>query len=332
MDDPLVLCLGEVLFDCLADQRGRGFDEVESWTPLPGGAPANVACGLVKLGTSAGFMGTVGCDTQGNQLLNFLESEGVNTEGVQRHETAPTRQVYVLRSETGDRDFAGFGEYATTEFADTYFNALQIPTSLFLPSEFLVLGTLGLAYPDSRDAIGRALLLAEQYNLKVLLDINWRKPFWEHPFWANEEDIKPPILGLAKKVDFVKLSKEEALWLFGTTDSGAIAYHLGSVEGVFVTDGEHGCSYCLSEHEGTFPGFAVEVVDTTGAGDAFVAGFIHQLCQQGMKCLQTPESVKQVVEYASAVGALTTTKLGAIASLPRADEVEAFLGTHKRQE
>lgn len=332
MGDPHVLCLGEVLFDCLADQRGRGFDEVESWTPLPGGAPANVACGLVKLGTSAGFIGTVGCDTQGNELLNFLQSEGVNTQGVQRHETAPTRQVYVLRSETGDRDFAGFGQYATTEFADTYLNALQIPTSLFIPSEFLVLGTLGLAYPHSRDAIGRALLLAEQYNLKVLLDINWRKPFWEHPFWANEEDIKSPILGLAKKVDFVKLSKEEALWLFGTTDSGAISYHLGSVEGVFVTDGENGCNYCLCEHEGTFPGFAVEVVDTTGAGDAFVAGFIHQLCQQGMKCLQTPERVKQVVEYACAVGALTTTKLGAIASLPRADEVEAFLRTHKRQE
>jgi fructokinase len=332
MGDPRVLCLGEVLFDCLADQRGRSFDEVESWTPLPGGAPANVACGLVKLGTSAGFMGTIGCDTQGNELLNFLETEGVNTQGVQRHDTAPTRQVYVLRSETGDRDFAGFGEYATTEFADTYLNALQIPTSLFIPSEFLVLGTLGLAYPHSRDAIGRALLLAEQYHLKVLLDINWRKPFWEHPFWANEEDIKPPILGLSKKVDFVKLSKEEALWLFGTTDAGAIAYHLGSVEGVFVTDGENGCSYCLSEHEGTIRGFPVEVVDTTGAGDAFVAGFIHQLCQQGMKCLQTPERVKQVVEYASAVGALTTTKLGAIASLPTADEVEAFLRTHKRQE
>jgi fructokinase len=69
----------------------------------------------------------------------------------------------------------------------------------------------------------------------------------------------------------------------------------------------------------------MDVKDTTGAGDGFVAGFIHQLCQHGLKCLATPEAAKNVVKYASAVGALTTTKPGAIAAQPTASEVEAFL-------
>jgi len=59
ISNPRVLCLGEILFDCLADQVGRSLEEVESWTPYPG-APANVACALIKLGTSSGFIGCVG--------------------------------------------------------------------------------------------------------------------------------------------------------------------------------------------------------------------------------------------------------------------------------
>lgn len=119
MSNPRVLCLGEILFDCLADQLGLTLEEVKSWTPYPGGAPANVACALVKLGTPAGFIGAVGEDEPGNELVKLLEEIGVDTTGVQRHSTAPTRQVYVVRDLAGDRNFAGFGEYDTSEFADT---------------------------------------------------------------------------------------------------------------------------------------------------------------------------------------------------------------------
>lgn len=324
MSNPRVLCLGEILFDCLADQLGLEMEAVKSWTPYPGGAPANVACALVKLGTSAGFIGSVGEDEPGNVLVKLLEEVGVEITGVQRHSTAPTRQVYVLRDLDGDRTFAGFGKYDTTEFADTRLQAKALPPSLFEEADFLILGTLELAYPESEQAIHRALDLAEQYDLKIVLDVNWRPVFWQDADMARQK-----IQKLLKRVDFLKLTKEEAQWLFDTTDAGAITYRLNSVDGVLVTDGEHGCTYCLGENEGKLNAFSIPVVDTTGAGDSFLAGFIHQLSQQGIHQLSDPETAKSLVTYASAVGALTTIKPGAIASQPTAAEVEAFLASHQ---
>ncbi|WP_026731197.1 carbohydrate kinase family protein [Fischerella sp. PCC 9605] len=320
MSNSRVLCLGEILFDCLADQLGRSLEEVESWTPYPGGAPANVACALVKLGIPAGFIGCVGEDEPGNELVELLQKIGVDTTGVQRHSTAPTRQVYVVRSLSGDRHFAGFGQYSTTEFADTRLQAGQLPIKLFEAADFLVVGTLELAYPESGKAVRRALELAEEYNLKVLLDVNWRPVFWTNP------DIAPQtIRELFKQVDFLKLSLEEAEWLFGTRRPREILNRLDSVEGVVVTDGEHGCAYSFEENDGELPAFSVSVADTTGAGDSFVAGLIQQLLTHGMQSLSDPEKTKQIVTYATAVGALTTMKPGAIASQPTAAEVEAFL-------
>ena len=321
MTNSRVLCLGEILFDCLADQIGRSLAEVESWTPYPGGAPANVACALVKLGTSAGFVGCIGKDEPGNQLVQLLESVGVNGDGIQRHGKAPTRQVYVVRSETGDRSFAGFGNYSPDEFADAYLEASVLPSQLLQEADYLVLGTLELAYPQTREAIFHALELAEIYDVKVVVDVNWRPMFWR-----DTKEAKALMKQMWKYVDFLKLSQEEAQWLFNTTDAGAITHRLNGLEGVLVTSGgEADVSYCLSENEGKVSPFSVQVQDTTGAGDAFVAGFIHQLCQQGIPSLNNPQTVKEIIIYACAVGALTTMKPGAIASQPTASEVEAFL-------
>lgn len=320
MTYPRVLCLGEILFDCLADQAGLPLEKVQSWTPYPGGAPANVACALVKLGTPAAFLGCVGSDREGDELVKILQETGVNATGVQRHPTAPTRQVYVVRDEEGDRSFAGFGDTPTTDFADAFLQADQLPVALFENADFLVLGTLELAYPQTQDAIAQAIYLAEQYNVKIIIDINWRPMFWPNP-----DDAKQPIHELLKSADFLKISDDEAELFFQTTDAGAIQYRLGSLEGVIVTAGANEVAYSLGENEGKVSSFSVKPVDTTGAGDSFVAGFTHQLCQRGINSLSDPQVAKDVVAYACAVGALTTLKPGAIAAQPTAAEVEAFL-------
>ena len=315
-----VICLGEILFDCLADRVGCSLQEVQSWTPYPGGAPANVACALVKLGTSSAFIGCIGQDRSGDELIKLLDSLGVNTTGIQRHPFAPTRQVYVLRSPEGDRSFAGFGDRQPNEFADAYLAAENLPTQLFLEAEFLVIGTLELAYLQTRGAVFRALELAADYDVKVVLDVNWRPMFWR-----NSREALLLIQKLWEYVDFLKLAEEEAKWLFNTTDAGAIFHRLNTVEGVLVSGGDRAVSYCLSENEGKVNPFSVSVQDTTGAGDSFLAGFIHQLCQKKISSLKEPNIAQEIVTYACAVGGLTTTKPGAIAAQPTAAEVEEFL-------
>jgi fructokinase len=329
---PRVLCLGEVLYDYLADQPGLAYHFVRSWTAYPGGAPANVACALAKLGTAAGFIGCVGQDAAGTALVQVLQTAGVDTAGVQGHPTAPTRSVYVVRSQDGDRQFAGFGkgdagERDTTAFADCYLQADALPKSHFAQAEYLVLGSLELAYPTTRRAVVQALDWADANYLKILLDVNWRPVFWPDANTALRY-----IRLLLPRVDFLKLSDEEAQWLFGTTHPEAIAERLDHLEGVLVTAGDKGCAYSLSGNLGQVPAFPVDVEDTTGAGDGFVAGFLHQLCARGLACLEDADQARQVVRYASAVGGLTASHAGAIAAQPTGQEVEAFLYLHEQMD
>ncbi|MEL6223844.1 MAG: carbohydrate kinase [Cyanobacteria bacterium J06627_8] len=320
MAEPRVLCLGEILFDIISNEPGVHYEQVTSWTAYPGGAPANVACALTKLGTSSGFVGCIGSDEPGDALVTLLQETGVNVDGIQRHDTAPTRQIYVIRTDTGDRQFVGFGDRPTTEFADTFLVADSLPVQLFETADYLVLGTLEMAYEQTAQAIERALDLAAQHHITTVLDVNWRPMFWQDVHQANKQ-----IQSVLKRFDILKLSRDEAEWLFDTADSNAIAAQLPSAKAVIVTDGDHGCTYRVSGYEGKVPAFIVDVDETTGAGDSFLAGFLHQLCQRGLDALEQAEEIGEIVTYASAVGALTATRPGAIAAQPTRAEVEAFL-------
>jgi fructokinase len=306
-----VICLGEVLFDLLAEQSGVSSEQVTSWTPLPGGAPANVACALVKMGDRSRFVGCVGNDKAGAKLAAKLATEGVDLTGLQRHPTAPTRQVQVLRTADGDRIFGGFGDTPTDRFADTQLS--EIPSLLFPGADFLLLGTLALAYPRSSDSTWEAVELARSNGVKIMVDINWRPTFWTSP-----EIAIPKIQQLLVRADYVKFAREEAELIYGETSPLALCKYLPQASGIFVTDGGNICEYWLDGTTGQQPAFAVNAIDTTGAGDAFVAGLLHQLGNE--------KSGAEIVRYAAAGGALTTRKPGAIDAQPTDAEIRQFLG------
>ncbi len=98
-----VICLGEVLFDLLVNESGVSSEDVKSWSPLPGGAPVNVACTLATMGDRSRFIGCEGNDDAGLKLVAKLANEGVDLTEIQHHPTAPTRQVYVVSTRDGDR-------------------------------------------------------------------------------------------------------------------------------------------------------------------------------------------------------------------------------------
>jgi fructokinase len=128
---PRVICLGEVLIDQIAEDIGAPYEQVSSWKPYFGGAPANVACGLAKLGTPVSLISCVGQDATGTDLLKQLGAAGVETSGVQVHPESTTREVYVTRDAQGDRSFARFNGDAQTVYADTLMSAEHLPEHLF---------------------------------------------------------------------------------------------------------------------------------------------------------------------------------------------------------
>ena len=305
-----VICLGEVLFDLLAQQSGVSSEHVKSWTALPGGAPANVACALVKMGDRSRFIGCVGNDRSGAELAAKLATEGVDLTGLQHHPTAPTRQVQVLRTADGDRIFGGFGDIPTDKFADTQLN--QVPSALFSGADFLLLGTLALAYPDSAASTWKAVQFAQAEGVKIMVDINWRPTFW-----TDSAVALPKIKLLLQQADYVKFAREEAELIYGETSPQSLCEYLPKAVGIFVTDGGNICEYWLDGVSGQQPAFSVTAIDTTGAGDAFVAGLLHQLGRQ--------KSGAEIVRYAAAAGALTTRQAGAIEAQPTDAEIIQFL-------
>lgn len=314
------ICLGEIVIDCFAEQLGLARDEVANWTLLPGGAPVNAACAIVKLGGQADFIGAVGSDPWGDALVNLLRDMKVGSEGVQRRKKAPTRQLYMTFDAEGNRTFAGFSESDPTVFADAHLFADAIDPMLFADASFLVLGTLPLAYEDTRQAVERAISLAAAQDLSIFIDVNWQPMFWQRPAEAPGR-----IYDLIKKAQFLKVSSEESEWLFGTVSPVAIARQFSHLKGVLVIAESRDVGYWLMGNSGSLPAFDTDVEDLMGADDAFTAGFVYQLLEKGITCLREAAGARRVVSYASAVGALTTTRPGAIAALPTPKEVEVFL-------
>jgi len=320
---PLVFCLGEILYDLLSDNPGLKVNEVHSWTSFMGGAPANVAFALRKLNIPVAFIGRVGSDQAGKDLVETLERHQIGIEGVQQDTGAPTRKVYVERSLTGDRNFAGFGKFKTSDFADTFLDANAIPFSPLLGAKFLVSGTLLLAYPESRKSLEAVMDYCVEKAVPIILDINWRNVFWE-----NEAEGIELIKSHIHKAFLVKFSKEEAELLYETHDIEKVSAKLPHSQIVLITDGDQGCQYKIGNQKGFVPAYKIKSIDTTGAGDSFLAGITYQLIQEGYSENITAERARYMVEFASAMGALTTMGPGAILPQPSLDSILDFMKSY----
>ena len=324
MQERDVICLGEALIDFVSLQSGVSLIEAESFRKAAGGAPANVSVGLARLGARALFIGKVGDDPFGRFIQKTLDDSGVDTSGMVFSPDTRTGLAFVSLTAEGERDFVFFRNPS----ADMTFRPEEVRADLFPQASVFHYGSITLIDEPARAATFHALDLARQAGALISYDPNLRLNLWP----SAEAARRGMQEGMAH-ARIVKTSEEELEFLTGLSDQARAARTLldGGAELVAVTAGARGCRYFTARAEGGLPGFVVPVVDTTGAGDGFVAGMLVGLLpawRQGRHPGDLPAAeLDPLFRYANAVGALATTTHGAIPALPTADRVAAFLAS-----
>ena len=305
-----VLALGELLIDMFAADTGD-LVAARTFAKAAGGAPANVAVGLVRLGRHDGFVGCVGDDPFGRFLRLTLEQEGVDTAGLATTRRAPTTLALVSRTAGGERDF----QFYRHPGADTQLEPAHIPDELLRRAAILHAGSLSLTDEPARSTTLDALARARQLGLLISCDPNLREPLWRGELGRARTEI----MGLLQQAHVVKISREELAFVTGSDDPAVAAARLwhDDLRLLVVSLGPAGCWFRCASGEGSVPGFAVQAIDTTGAGDSFVAGLLASILDLQID-LRQPDlaDVRTALRRANAAGALTTTALGAIPALP----------------
>jgi len=317
----MIVTLGEAVIDFVSEEPGVDLKGASGFHKMFGGAPANVAIGVTKLGVSAGFVGKVGNDAFGHYLEEELIQAGVDTSCLYFSEAAKTTLTFVSLTSQGDRDFVFYRDPG----ADALLLAQEITEQYIQGANALHLGSISFISSVSRDATCRAIEFAKNYGLTISMDPNIRLSLWK-----NEEEARKVIRDALVHCDLCKLSKEEAEFLSGKANVREAASDLLELGPglVIVTLGPRGCFYKHGSREGTIEGYEVQVKDTTGAGDAFTAGFLSHIVHNGLLGDLISLEEKDLVDalrYANAVAAMTTTDYGATSAFPDAKQVDKFI-------
>jgi fructokinase len=316
--DPRVLVAGEALVDFLPGAEGP-LAEVSMFTRRPGGAPANVAVGLARIGRPPWFWTRVGDDPFGSFLTRELAAAGVPERFVERDPDAPTSLAFVAH-EGAERSFTFYRDGT----ADTRLAPGRVPDGVLESVAWVVAGGVTLAGGRSREATVDLLSRAGD-ETTVVFDANYRPELW-----PDADEFRGVVTDTLVDVDVLKTTVEElALLGVDVTDEDPEGAARAAVERpdwpdtVLLTLGERGSLLVASEAVSWGPatvhhaGFEVDAVDTTGAGDALLAGVVA-----GFLDGERPE---RTLAFGNAVAALTTTEPGAQTAFPDREEVARLL-------
>ncbi len=318
---PEAVTLGELLIDFVSTEKDVSLTDVPGFAGAAGGAPANVAVGLSKLGVSAGFIGKIGKDPFGEFLRRTLSDHDVDTELLRVSEGARTTLAFVASRSDGQKDIC----FYRNPGADTLLTAEEVSPAYVRGARLFHFGSVSLSRSPAREATIHAAVLARRAGLLVSYDPNWRPTLWE-----DDWEGKGRIWEAMEFADIVHCAEEEWEFVTGSNDlaMGARKIRDAGPQLIVVTRGEKGCYFDNGEVRGEVTAFPVGVVDPLGAGDAFVAGMLSQLIYASKGQQLTQEQLERVMRYANAAGALACTRMGVIPALPTAAQLEEFLEAH----
>ncbi|XP_031110386.1 probable fructokinase-6, chloroplastic isoform X1 [Ipomoea triloba] len=314
-ESELVVCFGEMLIDFVPTTSGLSLAEAPAFKKAPGGAPANVAVGISRLGGSSAFIGKVGEDEFGYMLADILKENNVNSEGMRFDPGARTALAFVTLRKDGEREFM----FYRNPSADMLLKPSELDLELIKKAKIFHYGSISLITEPCKSAHVAAAKAAKDAGVILSYDPNLRLPLW-----PSAESAREGIFSIWETADIIKISEEEISFLTQgedpfNDDVVRKLYH-PNLKLLLVTEGPAGCRYYTKEFSGRVTGLMVEAVDTTGAGDAFVAGLLTQLSSD-VTLLKDEERLRDALRFANACGALTVTERGAIPALPTREAV-----------
>ncbi|WP_290818689.1 carbohydrate kinase [Halovivax sp.] len=316
-----VLVAGETLIDFLPERAGP-LTDVSGFDRRPGGAPANVAVALARLDRTPLFWTRLGSDPFGRYLEGVLDDERVRADFVERDPSAQTSLAFVTHDDSGDRAFTFYRDGT----ADTRMEPGRVPDETLADCSWVHAGGVTLSSGRSRAATLDLLERAASAGCIVSFDANYRPELWD-----DEATFRLVARDALVHANVCKATRRELarLGFDGETDRELARDALeADLDAVFCTRGDEGAlavaagdafdamaggpSWAESAEHG---GYDVDVVDATGAGDAFLAGAIAAALDG--------RDLEGTLAFANAVAASATTAAGAMAALPGRERVEA---------
>ncbi|MDC3412701.1 aminoimidazole riboside kinase [Aquibacillus sp. 3ASR75-11] len=309
-----VLSLGEALIDFIPTDETN-----DVYIKSPGGAPANVAVGVARLGLPSTFLGKVGEDVLGRFLRDTLKEYGVNTAAMLFSKDVRTGVVFVSLDETGDRSF----DFYIDPSADQFLTEQELDEALFRSHKILHFGSISMINEPVRSATNKAVELAKQNGMLVSYDPNLRLGLWR-----NENQAKEMIVSMIAEVDVLKISEEELAFITGndSVDHGIELLKQFDVPLILVTLGADGSIVVTKDGKKRVPAMIVNAVDTTGAGDAFMSSMLYQLNNyKGDIRELTVDHLAQMAAFSSVSGGLAASVKGAMSALPNLQTIQKYL-------
>jgi fructokinase len=313
-----VVAIGEVLIDFTPAGISESGDSL--FAKKPGGAPANVLAANSLLGGKTAFIGKVGKDSFGYFLKKTLEDIQIDTSGLVMTTEVNTTLAFVHLDETGDRSFS----FYRNPGADIMLKSEEVNMEIIKSTKIMHFGSVSVTDEPCRSATINAVKAAKSNGKIISYDPNFREPLWK----SKDEAIKQ-MISVLPLVDIIKVSEEELEMLTEEKDlvRGSEILSRYGITLVMVTLGSKGAFYKVGKHKGIKQGHVVKTIDTNGAGDAFTGAVHYQVKDKSLDEIRTmsKDEIERMIDFANAVGALTTAKSGAITALPTMHEVEALL-------
>ncbi|MBS7653865.1 MAG: sugar kinase [Candidatus Bathyarchaeia archaeon] len=309
-----VASFGEPMVEFCATDVGR-IKDVYIFRRGWGGDTSNFIVAVARLGVKAGYICRIGNDEFGKSFLELWHNEGIDVSQVIIEEGGFTAVYFISLLPGGGHDFT----YYRKNSAASHFSPSDLNPDYLSGIKVFHSSGISMAISEScRETVFKAVEIVKANGGIFSFDVNFRPKLWP------PQIAKPYIEKIMVKADLIFMSKEDASLLYGDTETDKIIkriYSFAKPKVFVIKMGGEGCLILNDKEKIDVPSFKVNVVDTTGAGDAFDGAFIVGLLEG--------KALEEIGIFANAVGALTTTALGAVAPIPRRRDVEDFLRSFK---